>query len=351
MNPSSLIVSKDCQKIDGYLRSCIYDLTREDYFLFAKTENVFLLDEEYINFLKEEEVIIEVPTTIKDRFKEIDFHFESYNQIMCCYTEYTEVKQFKLLTKMLCRNFAIRLQSFKANKIFLTELFNWLEHSIINSIEVHITDNSIDSNDLNEIANNYSSSFSKFFVYSNNSHLFEAFFVTNKTSSILTNGYDRFRNPLSQSENFFINIPIFSESRDHNPYFNGKIYIDCKGLIKNAPETELSFGNINNIESVQQLKEIVSLPEFQKYWRITKEKIDVCRDCEFRRMCINDKLPKQRTDGSWFHTSECDYNPYIARWKREDGYVPLTDSGVSVYESGFNIDIQKLNSIIEKLWS
>ena len=129
---------------------------------------------------------------------------------------------------MLCRNFAMRLQSFKTNKIFLTELFNWLEHSIINSIEVHITDNSIDSNDLNEFANNYSSSFSKFFVYSNNSHLFEAFFVTNKTSSILTNGYDRFRNSLSQSENFFINIPIFSESKDHNPYFNGKILIILK---------------------------------------------------------------------------------------------------------------------------
>ncbi len=211
--------------------------------------------------------------------------------------------------------------------------------------------NFINSDDLNEIANKYNNSFSRFFIYSNNSHLFETFFDTNKTSSILVNDYNRFRNPVSQSENFYINISIFSESRDYNAYFNGKIYIDDQGLIKNAPETTLGFGNIDNIESVNQLREIVSLPEFQKYWRITNDKIDVCKDCEFRRMCISGGLPKQRANGSWFNTNECDYNPYIAKWKQEDGYLSLKESGVSVDDVNFNIDLYKLYSIIEKLWS
>jgi hypothetical protein len=350
MNSNSLIVSKDCQKIDGYLRSCLYDLTREDYFLFSKTDNVLSLGEEYINFLREQGVVIEVPTKIKDQFKEIDFNFESYNQINCCYTEYPHLKPFKLLTKMLCRNFAIWLQSFKEHRIFLAELFSWLEHSIINTIEVHITDNFIDSDDLNEIATSYSNSFSRFFVYSDNSHLFESFFETNKTSSILVNSFDRFRNPTSQHDNFFISIPVFSESKDHNAYFNGKIYIDQQGIIKNAPETTSTFGNIDRVENAKQLAEIVSVPEFQKYWKISKDKIDICRDCEFRRMCVSESVPKQRADGSWYAINECDYNPYIAKWKEEYGYVSLSDSGVSVDDENFKVDLPKLNSIIERIW-
>lgn len=76
----------------------------------------------------------------------------------------------------------------------------------------------------------------------------------------------------------------------------------------NCPHMTEVFGNIIN----DRIKPIVHSKHFQKLWSLSKDKIKVYQDCEFRYMCsdcraflnnINDK-PKK-----------CKYLPYDAAFK------------------------------------
>ncbi|MEX2483078.1 MAG: hypothetical protein WED10_00865, partial [Brumimicrobium sp.] len=106
------------------------------------------------------------------------------------------------------------------------------------------------------------------------------------------------------------NWVLFSESQNHHTYFNRKLYIGTKGEIKNAPESDEIFGSIHDINNSKELKEIVRQLAFQKHWLVHKEITDVCKNCEFRHMCVDNRLPYQRSKNEWYHKHECNYNPY-----------------------------------------
>lgn len=149
---------------------------------------------------------------------------------------------------------------------------------------------------------------------------------------------------------FNASITLFSESQKHQTYFNRKLYIGPNGEIKNAPECDEIFGNINVLESVEDLKKIISIPAFQKYWFVHKEITDVCKDCEFRHMCVDNRLPYKRSKEEWYHKIECNYNPYIAKWEGEEGYRTLSECGLISNEHEFSIDHEKIAQINKELW-
>ena len=150
--------------------------------------------------------------------------------------------------------------------------------------------------------------------------------------------------------NFIANIPLFTESQKRNTYFNRKLYIGVNGEIKNAPLTEPIFGNINQLNDTSEILDIIATREFQKYWFVHKDIIDVCKQCEFRHMCVDNRVPKQRNDKGWFMETECNYNPYIAKWKDEEGYKTLSECGVQSNSEGFKINRKKINAINKELW-
>lgn len=157
-------------------------------------------------------------------------------------------------------------------------------------------------------------------------------------------------NYLKRKNEFVSNISLFSESQLHHTYFNRKLYIGPTGEIKNAPETEQVFGYIQDITE-DELKEIISSPHFQKYWFVHKGLIDVCKECEFRHMCVDNRVPIERKSNEWYNSLECNYNPYIGKWEGEKGYLSLADCGVISNEKGFIIDhekVRKINSVIEQ---
>jgi SPASM domain peptide maturase of grasp-with-spasm system len=146
--------------------------------------------------------------------------------------------------------------------------------------------------------------------------------------------------------NFSCNIQLFTESQLHNTYFNRKVCIDAAGNIKNSPEHERSFGNIKDTT----IEEAIEKPGFKDLWFIHKEMIDVCKDCEFRHMCVDACIPLQRADGSWYRSQECNYNPYICKWDDEEGYQNLASCGVVCNADGYSIDHEKIASINQVLW-
>jgi len=62
-------------------------------------------------------------------------------------------------------------------------------------------------------------------------------------------------------------------------------------------------------------------------WRISKDRILICRDCEHRYICMDSREPEV-SSVSDLHTydSDCRYNPYIALWGHEKGYETVKKS-------------------------
>ena len=144
---------------------------------------------------------------------------------------------------------------------------------------------------------------------------------------------------LNFSRDFFsVNIQLFLEAQKHNTYFNRKLYVGDKGEIKSSPESQIIFGDINSGYNFNSLSEIISGNEFQKYWYIHKGLIDVCKQCEYRYMCVDNRIPVQREEKEWFFKTECLYNPFIAKWKDEVDYKSLEECGITSNEKGFSIN-------------
>jgi SPASM domain peptide maturase of grasp-with-spasm system len=149
------------------------------------------------------------------------------------------------------------------------------------------------------------------------------------------------------SANYFTtNIVFFTESQQFNTYYNRKISIDATGNIKNTPEQTKSYGSIKTTP----LKTVLQNDEFKTLWNIHKGMIDVCKDCEYRHMCVDSCDLVKRKDGTWYRAKECNYNPFIAKWANEEDYKSLSECGIHVGENKFSIDNKKLNAINEALW-
>lgn len=166
-----------------------------------------------------------------------------------------------------------------------------------------------------------------------------------ETRNIRIDGGPFFQNK-KEKQHFTSSINLFSESKKYNTYFNKKLYIHKNGEIRNAPETKDCIENINNI---QNFDFIASSKELQKFWEVHKGLCDICKHCEFRYMCVDSRLPIKRNEKEWYFETECNYNPYIAKWQNEEGYKTLSECGIQSDKNGFKINRKKLNAINKEL--
>jgi radical SAM protein with 4Fe4S-binding SPASM domain len=116
---------------------------------------------------------------------------------------------------------------------------------------------------------------------------------------------------------FTINIDFFTEAQKHNTCLNRKVCIDIKGCIKNYLLSDKIYGNIRT----DKISDVVNSPIFQYIWYINKDKISVCKDCEFRYMCLDCRQIAEYI----FSQPNCKYNPYIAKWLGEEGYMSIAE--------------------------
>lgn len=121
---------------------------------------------------------------------------------------------------------------------------------------------------------------------------------------------------------FVFNQSFFIEGHSCNTCLNRKVSIDKDGNIGNCPLMPHTFGNIMNTS----LQEVVSRPDFQRLWNITKDQVEVCKDCEYRYFCTDCRHFVKDRNNLLSQPSKCNYNPYIAKWSDEDGYVPVEKS-------------------------
>ncbi|MCY0977976.1 grasp-with-spasm system SPASM domain peptide maturase [Chryseobacterium wangxinyae] len=115
---------------------------------------------------------------------------------------------------------------------------------------------------------------------------------------------------------FNTNLPKVLEAINHNSCLHKKISIDINGNIKNCPSMSQNFGNIQDIK----LENALDNPEFKKYWNLTKDRIEICKDCEFRYICTDCRAytEQTKTNTKGLDISKplkCGYNPYTGEWE------------------------------------
>lgn len=110
---------------------------------------------------------------------------------------------------------------------------------------------------------------------------------------------------------FYTTIRHFTEAQMHNTYFNRKVIIDEKGFFLLGLRESTRYGNVKGLS----LEELVSSEDYTQYWNVRKDKTEVCKDCEFRYMCVDSRIPlKNTTTGLFYFDSECSYSPYTCKW-------------------------------------
>ncbi len=72
-----------------------------------------------------------------------------------------------------------------------------------------------------------------------------------------------------------------------------------------------SFGNIKDTT----LEEALNKKGFKKYWNITKDQINICKDCEFRNICTDCRAYTQDPNDIYSKPLKCGYDPYTNVWE------------------------------------
>jgi SPASM domain peptide maturase of grasp-with-spasm system len=137
---------------------------------------------------------------------------------------------------------------------------------------------------------------------------------------------------------FFPNIHNFTESLHFNSCLNRKMSVDKNGEIKNCPSLKLSFGNISQVNLV----DVAHQKKFQKLWSITKDQINVCKDCEYRYVCVDCRAYTEDPEDIFSKPLKCGYNPYSGEWA-EWSTNPLKQKAMKFYgfETTENTTIQE----------
>lgn len=125
---------------------------------------------------------------------------------------------------------------------------------------------------------------------------------------------------------FVTNIKSFTEFKNYNSCLNRKISVNSKGEIKNCPSMSQSYGNIKDTT----LEKALEHPDFKKYWNITKDQIDVCKDCEFRYVCTDCRAYIENPKNIYSKPLKCGYDPYTNKWE-EWSTNPLKQKAIEYY--------------------
>ena len=97
-----------------------------------------------------------------------------------------------------------------------------------------------------------------------------------------------------------ISQPLYYEALNYNAGLYRKVCIDEYGNIKNYLSHETVYGNINTVSIVDTIQK----NEFQKKSNISNDHIEVCKDCKYRYMCINNSDIEEK-DGKFYKTKSC----------------------------------------------
>lgn len=347
---------EEAHVIKGVNRECVYDNPRGEYYLVSngfselissiegksRSEICSTLDDDeldWLTFAEEKELIAWVPESTYPNFTHVPSGFETPNFISNAIIEFGDLylESLELLEELQCRHFEIILKDIEELK-YVTTILN--KDYTFQGIDIQLTSPDQNIDDILKILEGNT--------------LIGNVVVPNLTDTINFN--DSTSRIVQQKSNssftpmFISNEAVFFESESHNVFFNKKIYIKKNGDIS-IYKGVYPIGNIRETRGAD-VKDFISKDSVRTLWNVSKNEIDVCKQCEFRRMCIDNRVPKKRDQfpQSFYYETECSYNPYISLWKWDKGYRNLSETGIECGEEAFSLNYSTLENNRSNIW-
>lgn len=110
-------------------------------------------------------------------------------------------------------------------------------------------------------------------------------------------------------ESMILNMRSFTEANNFNLGLNRKVSVTAKGEVKRYPSHREVFGYVGK----DLIADIIKQESFQQLWNVTKDQIEVCKDCQYRYMCL-DNSDIIEVKGKLVRDSICNFDPYQNRW-------------------------------------
>lgn len=345
--------------VNGSLRSVLYDIQRESYHFiplwlgnFLSENDQFELSElgEFKSMFIYSELIHAIDRDEVELFPriEMDYHIPCIIEVLvfdCSIYNSLKIEVLSIIEALNIQKalFYVRKQECVKN---LERILNELKYSRLNQIEIVC----FEQLELNINIINHEHRIRKIYFYKSPEKKVESIAEFNRLDVYFNWSFDD-RMLYHQNPNFLnVNLKLFSESQHFNTYYHKRLYISSNGDISNG-EFPPPVGNIKDITDINTLTTLIQSKEFTSLFHTRKDVIDVCKDCEFRHMCTDNRIPIQRQNLQWYHDLECNYNPYICKWKGDEGFLSLSECGVISNEEGFYIDREHINNVNEKLWA
>lgn len=253
-------------------------------------------------------------TESKEEFPSIFNEFRTPYEIIDCIIEVSDVTMstsktiFKALTELGCQTLELRVYDpIDLNKIkifFIDEIVNTrlrnMELILPFSNELIISD-LIDFTSKNPIIG-------KMVVHSCPDQL--DMFNT-KTTFFIEQKIENNKCCGNIGLNYFTsNLPMYLLSLNSNNCLNKKLSIDAYGNIKNCPSMTRTFGSVKR----NDISSLVKNDEFQLLWKIKKDEVKTCQDCEFRYVCSDCRAYLENPDDVYSKPLKCGYSPYTNEW-------------------------------------
>ncbi len=107
--------------------------------------------------------------------------------------------------------------------------------------------------------------------------------------------------PIVDTFNFFY-------TKHYNPCIGHQVAIDTAGQIKYCLWSDQELGNL----VTDNLKDLIIGGAFDEYWEMSKDRIDLCKECELRYNCNDCRVDQLKNNHSMdSKPSFCNYDPLV----------------------------------------
>ena len=120
--------------------------------------------------------------------------------------------------------------------------------------------------------------------------------------------------------NFSTSYEDFYYNQNWNSCWVGKIAITSNGNV--IPCIFARNHVVGKLSDSISLTEVIKNKDLQYFWKITKDDVEVCKDCEYRYVCRDCRPLAEATYRDLFAKSpRCKYNPYKGVWEGGEIYA------------------------------
>jgi len=315
-------IPKELVDLSKYFDGCSIDEIKNKYD--EKSQGVI---DEYIEFLIQNNFAFYLTDEERNLFPALSMQWDYPAKIsnaiidLDVSSSYDVHDIFKQLEELGCRDIQLRI-CYPMTLDSLAEILAGLDQLILKSVQVFIPSNS-------EVSNSEYAQFvlkyvrvTAFYIYAADND--ELLTEDLTPGLIVAKIKDNLQFPLCcgvvDKAFFATNTQLFTESMHYNTCLNRKLSIDSKGMIKNCPSANLSFGNV----TTTRLGDALLDARFSQLWKIKKDEIKVCQDCEFRYICTDCRMYLTDPADEFSKPLKCSYDPYTGQWLGKEPEKQLT---------------------------